>query len=516
MGSSYNKLFYVMNEPELGTSTMVPDGNPLQSCYCFAPPTWKADIYFKNRYGTNEGTTGPHYEGSGLMKVGCYNASSTDGRRVRAVMAANVFYHALQETRTPTNIGRGHVVVPASAAATELGNSSVANYRDYWTAYYDRLLKPTSQGGLGLPVSDLSAIHVHKYSDFAANDDTDSDPLPYGPLNTAASTAVALRKGADWFRGRYLQNGQIPLHYLISELGPPWELDQAHLDPQLDDWVWTGGFKNMTDGLVYWNSLLRWLYRSAPADLGLASGYVAYAMKHGSSWPFVLTKPATPGRAYQTYMEIVDSVGTWVSRYNVLNVKMLTAASDSNYTRFYNNRFSIETNTPNPLAWTNDTGAVEDYAWAPFLACYNVWNEVGADPTGGTFGTGWYGDGGNQGTLGSVTVSVKAGWNTVYIPFIKGEGAWDGTCRFSFHWNQPNGALQSYGHSDPYMYANSTTVTVGTYSQPMRASWVEPVLIKSAVDKTLTLEVRRTWTGTPMFIGRPVVAHGIGCSWRSE
>jgi hypothetical protein len=166
-----------------------------------------------------------------------------------------------------------------------------------------------------------------------------------------------------------------------------------------------------------------------------------------------------------------------------------------------------------------DPTTFRDSSWyfAPLGVCYHVWSEVGGDAINTPLGQGWVNDNGNAGSRGRMSIPIQterttqSHFSTIYIPFIKQNGTnFPSGSSYTVRWH--NGSTyrdQGYLSLSDYPH----TQTYPEYPYPISSAMVMPVIVYSSVPRTVEIELIRTYSGTPVWVGRPIVMDGVACSW---
>jgi hypothetical protein len=218
----------------------------------------------------------------------------SDCRRIKPDAMAFVFLRLRRQVA-----GTQHLVLPPSASKPFLG--AKGDHADYWARFFQAVHNGvTFRGQTENPITpdQLRALHVHWYN---------PDPSLAGyppPLKRTAYLATGMRVGADWYRRTYLPGQPLPLDILLSEMGTAWDLP----DPGRK---FAGGWTNFRDGLLWWNSWLRWLTRRAPYECNLAGwdtgAHALYACIHEPN----LNPYVTPVGQNSTYNVLYYNTDTW-------------------------------------------------------------------------------------------------------------------------------------------------------------------------------------------------------------
>ncbi|MGH2541339.1 MAG: hypothetical protein ACRDIB_00995, partial [Ardenticatenaceae bacterium] len=511
---NYFQLYYVGNEPE--TFSCLSTGT---ACNCWNPPTWTINDATVAACFPNPTNCAPNPDecfwetsGGGTYSPICA-VQPLQCRRIRAAALARVFL-MLRERATSPFPPRGHVVLPPAAIDPQLGAAS-----SYYLTFYDKvhLQGFSGSGDCNQPpiaITELEALHTHHYQYFPHTD----------PLSEIAYSMAQIRKGVDWYKDRYCANPgwscdqpdcTIPVDYLLSEMGPNWRIRID--DPQGLGKAWSGGYPNMRDALSYWNSWLCWLTRRAPFELGLKgweeNEHVLYACIHNAEYP-PYVNDEQPSDARGTRNQGYFNADTWTTAtYYNAPMYQLSQAEVADFPHDYKNSFPWFAGVVWPMA---------PVAWrlGPFGACYHVWAQVGGDPNvsgPGTFGTGWYFDNNQAGSIGSVTLDIPNGWSTVYIPFIKNIGGFGLNDNYAVFWHQGSVAQAHSALNLCCAYPDTIDVLVdgycGQYSQRVYSAMIHPMIVYTSQARTVEIELRRNYASTEVIVGRPIVLGGIACSW---
>lgn len=350
-----------------------------------------------------------------------------------------------------------------------------------------------------LPAPDPASLQPFPLS-FYPSYDPDYPLLETDGMRVAALAAGAIRERAGWLRQCSLAGRQLPLDDLLHAAGPDWRIVYLH-DPARTGIAWSGGFPSFRSGLVYWNSWLAWLVRSAPMELKLQA--TLDALIHAPDFPpYGWRGSPTAVRDQQLF-----DLDTWHSSTSPAAPTFQTTLTSP----------SLEYQN----AWSCLTDAVWDARLrrlAPFGLCHAVWARVANDPNVSTWGTGFYFDNGAAGLVGEVELAetVPAGYSTICIPFIKHSGVFEGVTspvQFKVHWMRGDRVVHAHGTHDLSLYPDTATVAVNGYNQTIYSAMVMPLIVYSSQSRTVRLQVWRNQSGPGVFIGRPIVIPGVGCSW---
>src|SRR4030067_6037 len=247
-GQYFNQLYYVNNEPEFG-STLT--SNSSCGADCWNPRDREIDAHVSAVFPN---PNSEFWEASGGVEGNCA-ASPISYKRIRSGYPNSVLAYIFLRLKRETNIlGRGHIVLPPSAAEARLGWDDPTDPNpdswQYWQNFYDAIhINGVTINGnqeLAIPTSTLSALHIHHYN---------NSPLRYPnmtPLQSVAMSATFIRKGIEWYRTRYSGANPLPSDILLSEMGPDW---RDTVDPRQMAGCWTG----YQEGLEGWNTWLTWL-----------------------------------------------------------------------------------------------------------------------------------------------------------------------------------------------------------------------------------------------------------------
>lgn len=374
----------------------------------------------------------------------------------------------------------------------------LSNYQ----TFFDKIHK--SPSGVGVPgsapiqaqisVSELRALHIHQYA-----------PIPTGgmtPLDSVASSATAMRKGADWYRNNYNSGSDIPVDIMLSEMGPDWRLE--------GNIKWAGGWANFRTGLSWWNSWLRWLTLSASSDCRLQGWQsftrFVYGCIHEASVPPHATyeAPAPSGRN-QWYVDC-DAWNTYV-HYDVPHVGTGLPA-DGRYQGTFSAWDSVQ--------WGRPPSSSADALWrrTPFAACYATWSRAGTQVTTGNLNTGWVVNT-QAGVVGDADVYLpQAGYNTIYIPVFKGTGVFPANTQFTVQWVKPDGSIVPYTvtYMDLSEIQDTGNFSYNGYTQTVYSAMVWPFVCKVSSPRSVKLRLVRNASGPQVFIGKPVALPGMS-SW---
>lgn len=492
----YNQIYYVNNEPETKSLLRTLPECDLGDCWnprnnsidpALSPYFPNPNSQFWEYFPNSQGAKPPgHCPDDGLSS------------RIRPDAMAFVFLR-MRRLSTPPQMNRGHTVLPPSAAITRLGFVD-----PYWQTFFDCVRNGVTINGVtepGITPAELKVIHVHRYTD---------DPSSSGqtPSSAVARDASFIRQGVDWFRNRYNSN-PLPADILLSEMGLNWEIQS--------DLRWAGGWTGFATGLAWWNTWLCWLTRIGPAECNLqgweTGAHTIHACAHEASYILYTFCTDTPdeddnGNRTQWYFN-TDAWGQY--GYYGAPVRRIDALAIQSPSKTYLNSFMVF----DSVTWW---GRV--WRRTPFGACYTVWAYVGADPNVQNyqlFGQGWV-ESTSYGESGKATVSLPAGYSTVYFPVIKDFGTFPSTLVAMKWYREPgDGALCWFGSMSMQDFANTSTIHVDDtgYNQNVYTAMVYPAVCYSSVPRTIKVSLFR-WAGGPrLWFGRPVVLPGA-CSWFAE
>jgi hypothetical protein len=177
----------------------------------------------------------------------------------------------------------------------------------------------------------------------------------------------------------------------------------------------------------------------------------------------------------------------------------------------YLNRFTIIRDTyVGGRTWQN----------APFGACLATWAKIANDLNNTGFGQGWHASS-TAGIVGTTTVNLEAGWNTIYFAVMKiPNQVLTANTTFNFVWSF-GGLSRSHGYMNmdefdpPYAWTYVHPVTQQQSTEYVRSSMIFPVLCYTSQVRTVTLQVQRNIAGGSIWLGRPI-SLPVGCTWFSN
>jgi hypothetical protein len=481
-----NQLYYVTNEPETNSALGTPDscGNE-----CWSPRDRTIDSYVSGVF-TDPNTQFWQFFPEGFSQTCNVNS---DYRRIQPEALAYIFLRLKREAEA---LGRGHIVLPPSAASTALGW-----LESYWQEFYDGV-HYGAYGGIdyqaGLPsIADLKAIHLHHYS---------KKPLELyasNPIESVAYSATLIRRAIKWYRYRYNSGGSLPVDVLLTEMGLHWTIDEGYLR-------WAGGWDSLKKGLTWWNSYLCWLTRRAATECNLQSPHLLHACMHEASvspYATTLSPEITDPPRNQFYFN-ADAWDTYVYYY----VPVIVCKSERpDHTWVFLNEEGRYLN--NFLAYSPISWGGLSWHTTPFGACASVWARVGSDPITGNLNTGWVANT-QSGVIGDASVTLPAGYSTVYFPIIKDIGTFPTNTQFFMRWIRSDNAICDRGYMDMGDFQDSA-IYYGWNEIPTQytyAAMIFPVTCLSSSARTVTVRINRNLSGPQVWLGRPIALPGV-CSW---
>ncbi|HNB51781.1 MAG TPA: hypothetical protein PK530_07550 [Anaerolineales bacterium] len=529
-GTYFNQIYYLNNEPDVGrfvavsaANTCLDPNNPDDSA-CWNPRDRNIDQHVSSCFPN------PSSQFWQLAPPGFGDTTScSGGGNPERIQASALAYLYLRLKRQTEMLGRGHIVLPPSPVETLLGSSDT-----YWQAFFDYVHNGVTVGNChedGIPAyhpttAPLIALHLHRYSIDPEPKPTTDPPAPCGtslsPLASVAWDASVIRTGVDWYRNRYLGGGALPADVLLSEMGYDWRLGTSDDPPPVADraYRWSGGWCSFRSGLSWWNSYLCWLTRLAPTECNLQGHAVGAHALHAcihvpNQVPYATdvnytSTPASDGAH-------LDQRNQWFLNFDTMLIHVLNNANAIKIDKLavdqapypgahiFQNSFLRDNNS---ISWDNKT-----WRTTPLGACYTVWANVGADDVTNILNTGWVANA-VQGIAGTASVSLPAGFSTVFFAVIKSVGTFDPTTAsgINFKWTRDDGANRYQGHMSFPEFQDTTEYNYLGYQQVAYSAMVYPVVCKTTTPQTVTVELYRSRSGPYVWLGRPIVLPGI-CSW---
>lgn len=556
---NYRKqTYYVANEPDLASNLM---WSPEQhNCGCWNPSHRRLDAFISGCFPDPGSQFYEAADGLTLFPKDC--PTDTNGRRIRPDVLAYVYLRLkrLGESRNE------HVVLPPAA------HRAMFSLDQYWRTFFDAVHgRGNFYWGVSVgngcrqsplqPGESLRVLHTHQYnvpwnSPPPGSGRTVEYPNvndPEDPMGAVRDGAFNVWRGVEQYNRDYVTNAPRPtplkplaLDYILSEMGPEHSIGYDGKFARYNKW--TGGYHSFLTALTYWNSWLCWLTRRAPYELklqGWADGSnTLYAMIHDAARePFVARSPALvedANRRNQWYFNLdPTNLTTWniysyqgapsidvdPSREQVKNGASSSDPQGLNYSRYFSCLQATN--------WAIADGTNFTWYMAPFGACYYVWSRVGPAPVVTTYYTGnstaypgWFDDLG-EAREHDVRVWVPGGWSTIYIPFIKGFKAYTSFSpytEYSVRFVKGDGNVRDFGALDLTAFPHTQTYDFNQYD-PQRynnnppgdniisSAMLLPLVVKAPYEQYVNLRLRRNNPGTPVWLGRPVVLEGYGCSW---
>jgi hypothetical protein len=487
--SSYtNQLYYVVNEPDLGST--LGSNHTCTGVDCWDPRDRLVDSHL-SAYFPDPNNQFWEAIGDGFTHACPTNPYSY--KRIRPDALAFMFLRLKRQTEA---LGRGHIVLPPSAAERTLGDTD-----PYWQSYYDYVNNGVTIGSNsenGITPQNMRALHVHHYS---------LKPYIYPtmtPPQSVAWDATKIRKGADWYRNRYNSGNPIPVDVLISEFGLDWQIRQ---DPSKEHLVWTGGWPGFHTGLSWWNTYLCWLTRTGPGDCNLqgwdTGAHVIHASIHEPHLSPYITELTPAGKRNQWYFNS-DAWATYVI-YDATMIEIAGLTVEAPFHAYQRSFTALDS-----ISWESKT-----WRATPFGNCYTVWANVGADPVSGNLATGWVSNT-QSGVIGTTSVQLPKNWSTVYFPIIKNMGSFPTATQISVRWIRPSdGAVHDRGFLDMRDFYDSGVYTYNGINQSVYSAMVFPVVCYASAARTVNVRLSRNLSGPEVWVGRPIVLPGA-CSWFIE
>lgn len=522
INNNISQMYYLGNEVE--TSGAVEVGVATGDLSkCWNPRNFNVDNYL-NAISINTDNYWEVANSSAWTYTESPCAVQGDYKRVYATKLAQIYQYIQQQAE---NAGKGHIVFPPSSNQPEIGGGTGYQSSKYWDDFYLQLK------ALGVAPSKIPALHLHSYE---TGRDWWSVNTPYTPMDAAASNAMRIRNGVRWYR-RYIVGGgtyeanpnnypQMPHDLLLSEMG----YDHKIEDPinALNKYRWAGGWTNFRDGLSWWNTWLCWLTRMAKYDCGI-SGEVLACAHHMNDYPYAKfdATVATSGRS-QWYLNIPAS-GTPSVQYvsaipSIQNTNLQTVGD-------YMASFAVASaGGQSGVKWSDDNTY---WKVGPFGAAYKVWACVADDPAGYSGnpyavssikdGFVYNKDAGYVGGL-SAPVSLKAGFNTVYIPIIKENvSGYPSNTQLSVNWTSGQTWSIYHGYIDLSSVGGRTFPESKNWTIPnqspnfdntilMYSAALIPAVCYAGADMTVNVNIYRNISGPYVWIGRPI-SIPQACSW---
>lgn len=308
----------------------------------------------------------------------------------------------------------------------------------------------------------------------------------------------------------------------MSETGPDWRIEQPdRTRGVLYPYHWAGGWTSFKQGLSWWNTWLWWLTRRANVDCNLQAAKSLFACIHNPDRP-----------PYVTQFEQDNFSNTWtrsnLRQQNCFNCDSWTGVTYLNAPCINVPALNIESGTQpfqrsfsafNGKSWQGSNWYV-----GPFGASLKVWSAVGSDPVSSAYGLGWWLATAN-GMSAQGSVSLTAGFNTVYIPVIKRElGVFGANDEFRIYFVHSNGtetwvgsgklaeipdSVNFTGFNADFLAPSSTPINI-----EIQSSMVYPVVCYSATNRTIGVKIQNLSNGRRVYYGRPI-ALSQACSWFS-
>ena len=415
-----NRIYYIGNEPEYPVQLGLSTNNGCTN-NCTQPRDRVIDGYFSNVFNNSslfwETIAGPPTPSS----TNCGVDTNDTTKRIKAEALAYVYLRLLNEVGAS-----GYLVLPPASISSYLDGNH--NYDPYWQTFFQKVhsgvtingytqngitTAPTVNGSLTAP---MRVLHLHQYSFVKPS-----------PLEGMADGACHFRKGVNAYRtAHYGANASLPLDIMLSEMGPThWYSDQVNSDIR-----WAGGYNSFKKGLSYWNSWLHWLLRQGPSDCNLTAGHVIYACPHETSVPPYATYD-TPQTNIRNQWYFNSDTWNFSVYYGAPVINKPSLIVDGNYQN------SFSSFGGNPPIWDLKT-----WRRTPFGTCYKVWSDIGLDSVTNNLSTGWV-TSNNAGTAAEITLTLPAGYSTIYFPVIKSSSNLTGTS-FGFRMVNSNNAVYNY------------------------------------------------------------------------
>ncbi len=494
-----NQLYYVNNEPEIGSSL-----NPtpaLTGCSCWDPRDQNIDERFQC-ISPNE-----FWEPVDPAEafIGCGLGPSA---RISAQALAYVYLCLKNELE---DAGFGHFVLPPASHNTLLGS-------DPNNTYEIALFNYLHNGGFNLgacPAIDtispdeLIALHIHRYSE-----DPGANPNIISPLFSVAYDAFNIRSGVQWYRTTHAAN-PLPADIFLSEFGYAWELDTS---PPVQPKIWAGGWDSFRLGLSWWNSYLCWLTRLAPFECNLENWQTGVHDVHAC-----IHIPETPPYTAQS-LNLKGAIGIQRNQY-YLNVNSMEANLLINKSALQITQLTVD-QAPYPGAKTYENSFLKfqnQISWdgqvwwsTPFGVCYSVWAQIGKDPYPAVnLNAGWV-DATSSGAT-KTPISLPEGFSTVYFSVIKKSGYFDPnqSPRIDFRWIDALDRSKYHGKMALNDFQDTSTFSTIDPNYATYAAMIYPVVCYSHPNSQLTVELLSNFSGPGVILGRPIVLPGI-CSWFTD
>ena len=399
-----HQIYYVNNEPEAGSLL-----SSLEACSsydCWNPRDRVLDQMFSDVFpGSPPDYT--FWETAGAAYNDDCDLPGSNSLRIKPNVMAFVFLRLRRQVA-----GTQHVVLPPSAVNPQLGAKD-----GYWATFFDKIHHGVTIRGITenpITPEQLKALHLHYYN----QDTINQDGSLAVPLKRTAYNATCIRTGVDWYRNAYTPGQPLPLDILLSEMGTRWQLSGGR--------KYAGGWYNFRDGLLWWNSWLRWLTRRAPYECNLAGwdtgAHALYACIHEPNLnPYVTTIDPNDHVHNSTYNVLFYNTDTWYKEcwpnmpiYIPGQLETIQPCSGNTYFNFFT---------------TLDTGVVhsptETYYRTPFGATYSIWAEICTDAATNdpdSLGSGFVYNT-QSGLVGTAhNFRLDPGWNTIYFVVLKTTG----------------------------------------------------------------------------------------------